>query len=226
MSSVLVVAWMGFGATVAQSAFAQSALAPDVEAGSATKTVSEAGFERTRRHGYMTGASGGVALGAGRGYPNDNLFFRSNPPNDSQTSTGLGFGSGGEVWMGFSVYDSLGLSLGVSRAQWRKEDLRAVAISFQLRADVYPLMSWGGAWRDLGATGVLGAGRFRVDRNGLGVVRSNETSTAGVGAFFVPLRFWGIAMGPQIEYNYQFAIGVGVHSTVLGWRTSFLSGPA
>lgn len=178
---------------------------------------------RTRRAGYTTGTSGGLVVGAGRGYPDDNLLLRE---EDIQTRTGVGMGPGGNLWLGVSVNDWLGITAGASRSQWRNNGLRATSSSFQMRFDVYPLMNWGGLWRDLGLLGSIGVGRFRVDKQGAGLVRSNETSVVGLGAFFVPVRFAGVTMGPQVEYNYQFAIGVGVHTTVVGWRTAFHTGPS
>jgi hypothetical protein len=97
--------------------------------------------------------------------------------------------------------------------------------SFLVRIETFPLISLGGPLRDAGLALSFGTGGLSLVRGGEKVVEAGGTSAIGVSAFHECLRFWHLAMGPQLDYEHQFADSVSAHRLVLGWRTAFYAGP-
>ena len=108
---------------------------------------------------------------------------------------------------------------------FERDGKKATTASLHFRIDAYPLYSMGGTWRDVGVLVTAGVGSAFIERDDDTVAEGLAGSAIGLGAFYEPIHFWMLRMGPQLEYAHQYSQSISAHSLIVGWRTAFYAGP-
>lgn len=175
-----------------------------------------------RRGGFFMGVEQAMGIGAYSGYPLDVAAL--NDPDAKQT-TGPGFATQFDLWLGAAVRDFLSFGLGASLLSANGDQIGG-GLAMLFRLEGYPLFYKGGLYRDLGLSfegGVsVGAIVEREDgKAGDQVANGGAMSTIGAGVFWEPLRFWHFSAGPSCNYLYAYSQTMQVQQGTLGFRFVF-----
>lgn len=180
------------------------------------------GKRATVRSNFAMGADFGLALGQSVGYPNDAV--KLNDPR-YESDTGLSAGSIGKFWLGGNPTDWFGFALGIELLKVKGNGIEARGGAFLLRTELYPLWSYGGRFRDLGAYGDFGLGVLRNREGDRVRADAGSAGLAGVGVFHETFRYGNLTLGPTAGYSAYFSETLTAHVVQLGVRVAFTSGP-
>jgi hypothetical protein len=175
-----------------------------------------------RRSGFNLGVMGGLLSSTARGYPND--VAKINLP-EYEANAGLGFSTGGALWVGGTLTDWLSLGIGMVGGSTESGGLTSSGGAFSVRIESFPLFYRGGPWRDAGVLLTAGLGGYSIKRGKEILAQGEGTSAVGAGVFYEPWHWWHLSFGPQLEYSHQFSRSMSAHTLVLGVRTVFYGGP-
>jgi hypothetical protein len=188
-----------------------------------------------RRSGFAVGLSTGFGFGASNGYPNDpkKIGRRAH-----YTESGIGFANYGGLWLGGALADSFNFGIGFgggdimfttytdATGQERTYGHPAGGILFH--ADVFPLYSMGGAWRDLGLQLEAGTGGAQTiddeDDTKIFIDGAGAGSISGA-VFFEAKQAWKIRMAPYLGGHYMFSETVRRPTMLVGFRAVLYTGP-
>lgn len=175
-----------------------------------------------RRGGFALGLSGSYGLGVYRGYPLS--VDALNDPN-GRVSTGPSLATNTTLWLGGAPRDWLSLGLGLGLLSANLNQARGAAAALIVHVEAFPLYSLGGTFRDLGLgfDGGLGVTTlFDPEDTEFEdpLAESGSLSTLGFSAFWEPLRFWNVSMGPTLSYVHGFSQTMNVNQFTIGWRSA------
>jgi hypothetical protein len=175
-----------------------------------------------RRGGLVLGVHGGLALTSASG---TRVKFSL---RDQTAEPGLAAGYAAGGWIGGSFTDWFTFRVGGSTSSANKSGLRISGSEVLFGVDVWPLVSRGGFFRDLGLGLDFGTGSasivsasddldIRAQGGGFSMVR--------LSAFYEPTLFWKIHGGPALSYERRSTETYTEHLTMLGARIVFYGGP-
>lgn len=175
-----------------------------------------------RRGGFAMGLTSGWGVGTYKGY--ELSVDALNDPSARQ-STGAALASNLSLWLGGSPRDWLTVGLGISLYSARMTDPYGAGSAFLVHVEGYPLYSLGSIFVDLGIGFEGGLGMINLAKPGDSiaeepVAESGSLSTLGFNAFWEPIRFWHISMGPSFNYTYGFSQSMNINQATIGFRTA------
>lgn len=173
-----------------------------------------------RRGGFVLGWIAGGSLGAATGNPDDK-GKRTDPA--FERSTGLATGYRLTPFFGGALTDWFTFGLGLSFGSLVGGEETTGITTFVFHLEAFPLFGEGGVYRDLGLTADFGAGSSSIEDQATGekVAASGVASTAGLGAFWEPVRFWNLAGGPYLGYQHNWSRWYARDDITLGLRIMF-----
>lgn len=179
------------------------------------------GAKSKRRSDFTLGASGGLSLGQASGYPNkvdkiDVPAYRS--------TTKLGLGNGGALWLGVALNDYLTFGLGLGWLGLSGNDRTSSGAGFLAHVDAYPLFSVAPLLEDLSLFGNFGATSLRI-KGGDDPADGGFMSYVEGGLALEHFRFWQIAVGPSVSVLHSWSQSASVTGALVGARFSFYGGP-
>jgi hypothetical protein len=197
-----------------------------VSTGAAAETANadwDGGYDQKaeRRSDLVISSFGGLALGSGLGYPNE---IDKIDEAEFESDTGLGFGSGGGLWIGIAFNDYLTFGIGTVGFGLKGGDLEASGGGLIFHVESFPLFGAGKGFQDLGLFADFGAGGASV----MGADTPADgglMSIIGAGAFYEPLRLWRFAFGPGVSYTRMWSPSLTFEGVLVGGRVSFYGGP-
>jgi hypothetical protein len=202
---------------------------PASTAGDAPSSAAPAAVEveqpALRRSGAMLGMTVAAALGGASGYPNDVAKIDTAA---YYTNTGVGFGGGGGLFMGWAMADWVTFSMTVSGGALSTADHRVRYGGGGLEVDLFPAWSLGGAWQDLGVMLEAGIGFTVTDvlgSSGDPAIESGGASHFVLGAFYEGIRAWQFSMGPYAAMDLTWSPSAFRPLGCLGWRAVYYAGP-
>jgi hypothetical protein len=175
-----------------------------------------------RRGGFAMGVSGSYGLGVYRGYPLS--VDALNDPNGRQ-STGASLATNTSLWLGGTPRDWLSAGLGLALLSANFNEARGVAAALVVHVEAFPLYSLGGTLENLGLGfdgGIGVATLFDPEDKEFEdpLAESGSLSTLGFSAFWEPIRFWQVSMGPTVSYIHGFSQTMNVNQFTIGWRSA------
>ena len=177
----------------------------------------------TRRDGFTAGLLTSAALGRASGYP---LDLKKIGRERYYTQSDIAIAGAGAFWIGFSLIDWLSVGLGVNGNLLGASGLSGWSGSVFFRAEAFPLWSFGGVFREIGASLDAGGATalFASTEDDSDRINAGVASYIGGGAFYEGIRFWHVSTGPTVFANYMWSATVR-HGTVgVGWRIAVYSG--
>jgi hypothetical protein len=178
-----------------------------------------------RRGGFATATTIAYGLGEYQGYPLEVAAL--NDPSQKR-STGATLTSSLSVWFGGSPRDWITTGLGLSLMSGGLGETIGNATGILFHLEGFPLYSLGGTYRNLGLgfDGGLGVGLL-FDKDDTErqepVAESGSLSTLGFSAFWEPITFWRMSMGPAVTYTHAFSQTMVINQITLGFRTALYS---
>ena len=179
--------------------------------------------EIERRGGFAIGLTSGLSLVDFSGYPN-----RVSAIGDAsqEEATGANLGSNFGFWVGGSPRDWITLGAGIASTATLGGDYTASNAAFVLHAEVFPLYSLGGTFRDLGLAvdggpsfGAMYSSKDKDLENILADGGSMSFLSSTV--FWEPIRFWHFSTGPAFVASHSFSQTLTVNQFALSWRIVF-----
>jgi hypothetical protein len=181
--------------------------------------------EAERRSGFAMAITLGAGIGSAAGFPNEATKIGREA---YYTETGIGAGSDMRLWLGGALTDWLNFGAGLDFNGFTADGTTSGSAVVILHADVFPLYTLGGAWRDAGVMLDFGTGSALTtpeDDPDTKLIDGGAVSHIGFGGFWEGVRFWRIAMGPFAEMKYTWSETVRRPMGILGWRTGLYVGP-
>lgn len=176
-----------------------------------------------RRGGFAMGLGVGLGFGASNGFPND---AKKIGYTEYYTESGVGFATGGTIWIGGALGDWVNFGLGGGYSTILANGTTSPAPVGCFHADVYPLYPLGKAWRDLGVMFDFGLGFPKtVDENDKTLVDGGMSSYLFAGAFFEAIQAWQFKMGPYLGAHYLFSDSERRPAMLAGFRMTVYSQP-
>lgn len=179
--------------------------------------------ETERRGGFAIGMTTGLSLVDFSGYPN-----RVSAIGDAaqEERTGANLGSNFGFWVGGSPRDWITLGAGIASTGTLGGDYRASNAAFVLHAEVFPLYSLGGTFRDLGLSvdgGPSFGAMYASDDKDFENVLADGGSMSFLAStiFWEPIRFWHFSTGPAFVASHSFSQTLTVNQFALSWRIVF-----
>ena len=179
------------------------------------------GSKPKRRSDFTLGASGGFGFGRASGYPNK--IEKIDAPG-YQSSTKLGLGSGGLVWLGVAFNDYLTFGLGLGSFSLSGNDRDASAGIFGFHIDAYPLFSVDENLRDLGVFGNVGTGPMTI-KGAPEEAKGGLMSYLEGGVVYERLRLGRLGIGPSVSVIHMWSESATLTGALVGARVAFYSGP-
>jgi hypothetical protein len=179
---------------------------------------------RQRRSGFMAGISLGFGVGQAAGYPND---AKKIGREAFYTQTDVGIGGNASLVIGVALADWLVFGFGLTSGSMVAGDLESALTAVTFRTEVFPLWSFGGAWREVGMSIDAGTGAATVHDTTTDekLVDGGAVSRLGFGGFYEGIRLWRLSMGPFGGGNYAFSSTARRGEFLAGWRTVLYAGP-
>jgi hypothetical protein len=176
-----------------------------------------------RRQGFMFGVVGGASVYDGASTPRPYL----QRDTAHQVLFGPSLAPSLSLLIGAAPSDVVAFALQVEPALGADADVRRKGYSLAFRLDLYPLVSRGGIWRDLGISPKFGVGTltFRDKRSGATLADSGLYSQAGADLVWDALRLGGFAFGPTLGYTYRWSETLSESAVMGGLRVMFYAGP-
>lgn len=180
------------------------------------------GARAEHRSDFTFGLAGGLMTGQASGFPNESDKIGV---ARYEADTGVGFGSGGTLYLGGALADTLTVAIGTSGGSLRGNDLELSGGSFVLRVEAYPLFYESALGRDLGIAFQFGAGGLAMKKGDEERANGGNMATLGAGLFYEIFHFGSFAAGPSLDYLYLYSPSLEVHLASLGGRIAFYGGP-
>jgi hypothetical protein len=173
--------------------------------------------QATRRGGFTAGLLTSAAVGMASGYP---LDLKKIGRERYYTQSDVAIAGTGAVWIGFSLTDWLSVGLGINGDLLGASGLSGGGASAFFRAEAFPLWSFGGVFREIGAAIDAGAATalFTSTEDDTDRINAGVASYIGGGAFYEGIRFWHVSMGPGVSANYMWSDTVRYGNIGVGWR--------
>lgn len=176
-----------------------------------------------RRGGFAMGLGLGLGFGASNGFPND---AKKIGYSNYYTESGVGFATGGTIWIGGALGDWVNFGLGGGYSNIFANGTQSPAPIGCFHADVYPLYPLGKAWRDLGVMFDFGLSFPKtVDENDKTLIDGGMSSYLFAGAFFEAIQAWQFKMGPYLGAHYIFSDSERRPAMLAGFRMTVYSQP-
>lgn len=179
--------------------------------------------DATHRSGFQVGLSFGVGPGAANGYPAD---ARKIGRAAHYTESGIGLGTYGAAWIGGALADGFAFGIGAGGGTIQSDGLTSGEWNILFHADVYPLFSLGGAYRDLGLALEAGTG-FATTENDAGdvLIDGNGAAYVSPAIFWEGLSVWKLRSGPYVGAHYLFSETLRRPVLLVGFRGTLTTGP-
>jgi hypothetical protein len=175
----------------------------------------------TRRSDFAMGATVGFGFGRASGYPNE---IDKIGDADYRSSTKLGVGSGGLVWLGVAFNDYLTFGIGVGSVGLSGNDRNAKSTVFGFHVDAFPLFDVNPKLRDLSVFANVGTGPLKIT-GGPDEADGGLLSYLEGGVAYEPLRLWRFAMGPSLSVMHLWSDSAKLTGGLVGARVVFYGGP-
>jgi hypothetical protein len=184
----------------------------------------DGGFDTaaTRRADFTLGASLGLLIGSGYGYPNESGAI-GDPARVADT--GVALGSSFDVWLGGALRDWFTFGLGITGFGFEGSGKQLSGGGFVFRLEAFPFFGQSAALSDLGAFASFGLGTATIEADGEEVAEGGAISIVAFGAFWEAWRFGGFAAGPSLEYTHLFSQSLRAYGASAGFRVAFYAGP-
>jgi hypothetical protein len=180
-------------------------------------------IESSRRQGFMLGVLGGATLYDGTATPQEYL------KRDALHEVHFGpvLSPSLSVLIGDAPSDLLAFALQVQPSLAHDGDLKRKGYSLAFRLDLYPLVSRGGLWRDLGIAPRFGVGKLTFNDKRTGATRADSGmfSEAGLDLVWDAVRWRGLGFGPSLGYTYRWSATLSESAVMGGIRVMFWAGP-
>lgn len=179
----------------------------------------------TRRGGFTTGLLASAGLGMASGYP---LDLKKIGRERYYTQSDVAIAGTGAFWIGFSLIDWLSVGLGINGDILGAPGLSGGGGAVFFRAEAFPMWSFGGIFREIGASIDAGASTalFTSAEDESDRINSGVASYLGGGVFYEGIRVWHLSMGPSVSANYMWSDTVRYGNIGLGWRVAVYSDSA
>jgi hypothetical protein len=178
-------------------------------------------FHPKRRSDFTIGTSGGFGFGNASGYPNE---IQKIGDDAYRSTTKLGVGSGGLIWLGVAFNDYLTFGLGMGSFSLSGNDREAKAGVFGFHIDTYPLFDVDKNLQDLGLFANVGTGPMTI-KGGPEEAEGGLLSYLEGGVVYERLRFWRIGFGPTASVLHMWSESAKATGALVGGRLVFYSGP-
>jgi hypothetical protein len=178
----------------------------------------------TRRSGFTAGILTAAALGMASGYP---LDLKKIGRERYYTQSDVSIAGTGAAWLGFSLIDWLSVGLGINGNLLGASGLSGGGAAVFFRAEAFPMWSYGGIFREIGASIDAGAASalFTSTEDDSNRINAGVASYIGGSAFYEGIRVWHAAMGPTLFANYMWSDTVRYGNIGVGWRVAVYSDP-
>jgi len=176
-----------------------------------------------RRADVVLGASAGLLLGTGSGYPNE---IDKIDESRYESTTGFAAGTAFSFWLGGALADWFTFGVGTTLLGGSGSSGKMNGFGLLVKVEAFPLYGKGGPLRDLAFFADFGAGSFAIDGEPADEAEGGFTSMAGLGSAYELFRFGHFALAPTAEYVLIRSPSVVSHSAILGARVVFYGGPS
>ena len=176
----------------------------------------------SRRSDFTIGASAGLALGSGYGYPNEVDKIDS---AEHVADTGVALGSGFEVWLGGALRDWFTFGLGINGFGVEGGGQQLSGGGFIFRLEAFPFFAEGESLQDVGAFASFGLGTATIEADGEETADGGAISIVTFGGFWEAWRGGGFAAGPSLSYTHVFSQSLSFYAATGGIRVAFYAGP-
>jgi hypothetical protein len=185
----------------------------------------DGGFDQKaeRRSDLVLGASAGLLLGTGSGYPNE--IDKIDEPRYEST-TGFAAGTGFSFWLGGALADWFTFGVGTTFLGGAGPSGSMNGFAFIVKVEAFPLYGQGGPLRDLAFFADFGAGALDIEGEPVDRAEGGFTSVAGLGSAYELFRFGHFSFAPMAEYVLVRSPSVTAHSMIFGARAVFYGGPS
>jgi hypothetical protein len=175
-----------------------------------------------RRHGFTAGVSLAPATVWARGTPT--AYAQRNSAYEQRL--GPAVAPSVSAHLGYALADEVSFTLAVEPSLYSHGDRKISGTSLAFRVELWPLVSLGGAFRDLGVVARAGLGSARVkDASGASLASSGNYSLVGLDLIWDAARFHGLALGPTLGLTHRSSETWTETDLQLGLRVAFYGGP-